>query len=681
MALPHTPDGSDAARRARLRAPVIAIVSLAGWGLTGGGQRPQKMAEAFVSRGFSVLHIQDYELVFMRPPEGVAVLGYAELVTGGLLGETKRPDYEALWARVDEMCDTRPSLVVFAACTPAMVRLARECKRLKIPVVYDILDDWEAFKQEAGHRWYDPKAEERMVRLADRVLAVSPALVRKVGDGRARLSPNAVDWRIVAAPGGQSPPADMPRADSTVVGYVGTLSGPWHDWDVVEHVARLRPEWTFVLIGPGGPTLPPSLTCLDNVHVVPPKPHLQVPPYVDCFDVGIVPFRRCQLSDAVSPLKAYDYLARGCPVVSSPMTGLEAIPNVGVAETPAEWVGRIQDAARARRERPLRWLWSNSWSARVGEVLSDPDLVSRRPSPVETALLQRFRLGHIYPTETAMRVYWRMPSSCGYRCPYCRTDREAHSASARITLKRMQEAWDRFSSDHGACHISVGGLEPMHGRKSLGILSHLSQHNTLDVNTNLAFPLSALKTLNADNVVFSVSFHPSEGVTASRFVTKVGAVRAEGFRATGASLVAYPPYLPFVETWMGVFADAGIDLHVRPCYGACSGRVLPAGYTAQERAALEPYLSEEATSIQLKGEEVRGRLCAAGWQYVLVQVNGDVYRCPAGADDLGGQNIYEGSVCVRDHPTVCPFDTCACEDLFHYHISEKERLALLGGAG
>ena len=664
-------------RRVRLRAPVVAVVSLGHWGMTGGGQRPQKLAEAWLRRGVSVLHIQQDEPVMSALPDGVGVIGCPELWPGGLLGRPPS-DFEGFWRRVDGLCSVRPSVAVLSACSPAMVALAAEFKRHGVPVIYDVLDDWREFSRLRGPKWYKAHSERELVRLADRVTAVSPALVERLGPDHVTLVPNAVDWRLVSSPRSSRRPADLPAKGQLTVGYIGSLGGEWHDWSAAEAIARARPQWALVLIGPGGEMVPTSLTGLPNVRVLEPRPHAEIAECIDHFDVTLVPFRQNALCNAVSPIKAYDYLARGCPVVSSPMSGVQGLPRLKVVHQTEDWVPLIEEAARLPRERPLDWLWENTWDQRVTEFAIG-GLLTRRKEPEGGAVEER--LGRLvpYPERTRACVEWRMAADCNYECPYCRFDRGAERAAGQWGLKQIQAAWDRFSSDHGPCHVRACGLEPMLGKRNLRILAWLSRDNSLDISTNLAFALPALKPFRRpENVFFSAGFHPVAGVSAGDFVAKVRAVEAEGFTVSEVSMVAYPPYLKRIGDWHREFEQAGIDLQVRPCVGPYEGRQLPQGYTPAEREALARHLAPERLRRLNSPHSSRGRLCATGWRYMVVRADGTVARCPQGEGDWGGFQFYRDRVRLRDHPTVCSFGDCFQEDLQAYCFSEAERLAYLG---
>ncbi len=525
----------------RLPRPSVMIVSLMVWGATGGGQRPQKLAEAMARRGLGVVHVQEWVSPPTALPPGVATLGYTDAMPGGLLGDPGKATFDEFWRRLDDLCPTRPSVAIICGPSIATLALAKELRRQDMPIVYDVLDDWEEFDRLPGHRWYSKAAETELVDLADKITVVSPILAEKFSQAGAVVSPNALDWDTVTAPRGTSRPADMPRRGAMTIGYIGSLSGEWHDWDTVREVALAKPRWRIVLIGPDPSFLPSNLVELSNVTALHAKPHSEVPRYIDCFDVGIIPFKHDALSKAVSPIKAYDYLARGCPVVSSPMSGVEDMPNVLVAASVDEWIQAIHAASKIDRTPLTHWLSRNTWDARIDDFALG-ERFAPNASRVPSSMRQRFRSAHRRPDQTRMRVDWQMSGACDYACPYCTADRSYHKMAAKRTLRDMQAAWTRFNHEHGPCQVTVSGLEPMCGQKNVRMLAWLSQENMLEIRTNLSFPSACLKGFKRpENVLFEASYHASGGVSVGAFIRKIDAVREMGFDVARASAVCYPP--------------------------------------------------------------------------------------------------------------------------------------------
>ena len=156
---------------------------------------------------------------------------------------------------------------------------------------------------------------EQLLRSADLVTAVSPTLLEDslAANRRAFLLPNGADIAHFARP---SPPPAALDGRGTMVGFVGAVS--WRvDMALLEGIARRRPAWTIVLVG--RVTVP--VPRLDNLLVVGDRPYEELPGWVQRFDVGIVPYTDAAFNRASFPLKVFDYLASGVPVVAAPLPG------------------------------------------------------------------------------------------------------------------------------------------------------------------------------------------------------------------------------------------------------------------------------------------------------------------------------------------------------------------------
>jgi len=152
------------------------------------------------------------------------------------------------------------------------------------------------------------------------------------------LSPNGVDVEHFskALLDGTEIPSDLAVIPEPRVGFVGALSG-WIDFRLIAQVARCYPDYQVVLIGPLERGLKPAeLADLDNVHFLGKKKLKDLPGYMKGFDCGINPFRRVGIAERVNPLKVYEYLAAGLPVISTDMP--EVMPLAGIIS-----IGRDDD--------------------------------------------------------------------------------------------------------------------------------------------------------------------------------------------------------------------------------------------------------------------------------------------------------------------------------------------------
>src|SRR5690606_5429016 len=198
------------------------------------------------------------------------------------------------------------------------------------PVVYDWMDDHAGFSTNAPAML---ATEERLVAESDLVVVTSRKLEASA-QGRARslvLVPNACEPEHFARVDAAEPsPAELAGLRSPIIGYFGAIS-EWFDFDLVRHAARAHPEWTFVLIGStfGAPPHD-DLVRAPNVRFLGEKPYGALPSYLARFDVATIPFRLTPLIEATSPVKFFEYLAAGKPVVASRLP--ELVPHARLVE-------------------------------------------------------------------------------------------------------------------------------------------------------------------------------------------------------------------------------------------------------------------------------------------------------------------------------------------------------------
>ncbi len=234
--------------------------------------------------------------------------------------------------------------------------------------VYDCLDHHSGFSEVKPEALVD---EDRLFRESDLVLVTSRFLLRKARRHASRsvLLPNGADVEHFEALLG---PARPLAGERPIVGFYGAIA-EWFDVDLVAEMAELRPGWTFVLVGNAAGADVTRLQQLPNVHLYGEQPYDTLPAFLHQFDVCLMPFRMDHpLTRAANPVKFYEYLSAGKPVVATPMSEITAYAKQGLvylAEDGAAAVAAVERAladdspalAAARR----RFAWVNSWEARV----------------------------------------------------------------------------------------------------------------------------------------------------------------------------------------------------------------------------------------------------------------------------------------------------------------------------
>jgi O-antigen biosynthesis protein len=117
------------------------------------------------------------------------------------------------------------------------------------------------------------------------------------------------------------------RRFTSIAGYVGVFAA-WTDIALIESCADRCPDTAFVLVGPGPDHLLAGLKQRPNVFLVGRQPHADIPSYIHSFDVCLSPFIDGGIAASTNPVKIYEYLAAGKPVVSTPIRELGSFADL-----------------------------------------------------------------------------------------------------------------------------------------------------------------------------------------------------------------------------------------------------------------------------------------------------------------------------------------------------------------
>ncbi|MBN1267396.1 MAG: polysaccharide pyruvyl transferase family protein [Anaerolineales bacterium] len=235
-------------------------------------------------------------------------------------------------------------------------------------LVYDCMDDHGGFSTNTPAMLAQ---EEELLAECDLALATSRVLLERCETlaPETLLLPNAVDFDHFAPEKEIPRPLDMPDTEGPVIGYVGAISD-WFDFGLLAPAVEAHPDWTFVLIGSTwGAEGYRQLERCPNFHFLGEKPYDEVPGYLNCFDCCVIPFKDNRLTRATNPVKLYEYLAAGKPVVARRLPELEAFgDSIHLAENGDQFLQELELALRenspesaAGRTEAVR---DHSWHAR-----------------------------------------------------------------------------------------------------------------------------------------------------------------------------------------------------------------------------------------------------------------------------------------------------------------------------
>lgn len=188
---------------------------------------------------------------------------------------------------------------------------------------YRIADNTSGF---SGYSKTARSVERRLISQVDTVFTASRrtgAYAEMNGAKSVKFLSNGVDLARFNNPV-SLPDLNLPDLKAAVAIYIGAFEY-WFDHQTVVQLARQIPDLTILLIGPLE-TLPSGYEQLQNVILVGAVPAEEIPAYLSLADVGLIPFNVAQyptLLNDVNPIKLYEYMAAGLPVVSNRWKELE----------------------------------------------------------------------------------------------------------------------------------------------------------------------------------------------------------------------------------------------------------------------------------------------------------------------------------------------------------------------
>ena len=255
-----------------------------------------------------------------------------------------------------------------------------------VRMVYDCMDHHAGFANNTG----GILAEERcLIASSDLVIVTSHWLQQEIGrqDRPVALIRNATEFahfnrapaRVFADPHGRR-----------VIGYYGAIAD-WFDVELVRAVAERFQQQLILLVGSDTTGAAQALADLDNVRFTGEVKYTELPYWLHGFDVCLLPFKVEPLTLATNPVKIYEYLSAGKPVVAVDLPEMVQFGElVHVAATTAAFLTAVGDAlagsddVRAQAARSA-FAACQTWAHRACEL--DKALASVRLSPVSVIVV------------------------------------------------------------------------------------------------------------------------------------------------------------------------------------------------------------------------------------------------------------------------------------------------------
>ncbi|BCS34439.1 glycosyl transferase [Luteitalea sp. TBR-22] len=239
-------------------------------------------------------------------------------------------------------------------------------------VVYDCMDELSLFK---GAPPALRRLEMELLERADLVFTGGVSLyeAKKHQHEAVHAFPSSVDKShfMRARSGTLAPPPDQAATPGPRVGFFGVIDERL-DIELIGRLAELRPQYHFVLLGPVVKIDPASLPTASNLHYLGMKRYEELPAYLAGWDVAMLPFARNDATRYISPTKTPEYLAAGCPVVSTSITdvvhpyGTEQLARI--ADDPQAFAEAIDQALAEALRDPVEGIAPSRSAAHVARA-------------------------------------------------------------------------------------------------------------------------------------------------------------------------------------------------------------------------------------------------------------------------------------------------------------------------
>ena len=257
--------------------------------------------------------------------------------------------------------------------TPMMLELGSDLK--PVATVYDCMDELSKFKFAPGGI---TQLEERLFKKADLVFTGGRSLYQAKTKQHSSVHefPSSIDaahFRQALDFNGEMP--DQENIPHPRIGYAGVIDERI-DLDLIAQAAEMRPDWSFVMVGPVVKIDPAALPQRDNIHYLGGKDYKDLPAYFAGWDVGMMPFALNESTEFISPTKTPEYLSAGLPVVSTPITDVVTpygeLGLVQIAVSPSDFIDSIVFAMSEDRENRIaaanEFLGDRSWDRTFREM-------------------------------------------------------------------------------------------------------------------------------------------------------------------------------------------------------------------------------------------------------------------------------------------------------------------------
>jgi UDP-galactopyranose mutase len=225
--------------------------------------------------------------------------------------------------------------------------------------IFDAMDELSKFRFAPAHLL---ELEQELISRADVVFTGGSSLyeAKKDRHDNVHCFPSSVDRaHFCKARSGLFDPADQEDLHRPRLGFYGVIDERF-DVDLLDRIAEMRPNWSFVMVGPVVKISDDDLPKRPNIHYLGGKTYRELPAYLSGWDVALMPFAMNESTQFISPTKTPEYLAGGKPVVSTPVRDVVRhyghLQGVQIAADADSFVAACEKALKLARNPESGWL-------------------------------------------------------------------------------------------------------------------------------------------------------------------------------------------------------------------------------------------------------------------------------------------------------------------------------------
>ena len=333
-------------------------------------QRPQHLMSRF-ARDMSVIFWEEpveigaHETAYLQVSEAPGAPNVRVVVPHLPQGIPEDAREAALMRLLDAHIASVRGVLIAWYYTPMMLPFSRHLDADL--TVFDAMDELSKFK-------FAPvkllELEQELIDSADIVFTGGSSLYEAKKDRHSNVHcfPSSVDRvHFLKARAHQFDPADQEDLPRPRLGFYGVIDERF-DTELLDEVASLRPDWSFVMVGPVVKISEDDLPKRPNIHYLGGKTYDQLPAYLSGWDVALMPFAMNESTQFISPTKTPEYLAGGKPVVSTPIRDVVRhygkLEAVKFADNAADFVAQCEKALE------LSYAPESGWLAEADLMLS-----------------------------------------------------------------------------------------------------------------------------------------------------------------------------------------------------------------------------------------------------------------------------------------------------------------------